>query len=80
LCGPASSAGRAVAWPSFDHLVGAGKQRWRHVKAKSLGGFEVNYQLQLGRLLNWQIAGCFASKDAIDIVRSPSKLIGMSGP
>jgi hypothetical protein len=51
-----------------------------HVEAQCFGGLEVDDQLEFGGLLNWQIAGCFASKDAIDIVRSPSKLIGMSGP
>ena len=34
----------------FDHLVGAGKQRWRHSEAERVGGLQVNHQLEVGRL------------------------------
>jgi hypothetical protein len=36
----------------LDHLVGAGKQRRRHVEAERPGGLEVDHELQLGRKLN----------------------------
>jgi hypothetical protein len=26
----------------FDHLVGAGEQRWRHIEAEHLGGLHVD--------------------------------------
>src|SRR5262245_66415993 len=52
---------------SFDHLVGAGKQRGRHLEAERLGCFEVDYQLVLGRCLNRQVGGFFPLENAIDV-------------
>src|SRR5499427_10301117 len=40
---------------SFDHLVGAGEQRRRHVNAERLSGFQVDHQFEFGRLLDWQV-------------------------
>src|SRR5881394_693138 len=41
---------------SLDHLVGAGEQRRRHGEAERLGGWKIDYELELGRKLHWQIA------------------------
>src|SRR5215510_1328276 len=41
---------------SFDDLVGAGEQHWRHVEAERLGGFEVDHQLVLRWRLHRQIS------------------------
>jgi hypothetical protein len=42
---------------SFDHLVGAGDQRWRHLQPERLGSLEVDDQLELVRLLHRQVCG-----------------------
>jgi hypothetical protein len=44
----------------FNHLVGAGEQRWRDVEAKRFGGLEVDDQLVLHRRLHRQVGGLLA--------------------
>src|SRR6516162_6591700 len=39
----------------FDHFVGDGKQRWRHGDAQRLRGFEIEDELKLCRLHDWQV-------------------------
>jgi hypothetical protein len=51
----ATAGGRPV--PSFDHLVGAGKQRVRHRQAERLRGLEVDHQLEPRGLYHGQICG-----------------------
>jgi hypothetical protein len=41
----------------FDHLVGAGNQRRRHVEAERLRHDQVNDEVELGRLLDRKIGG-----------------------
>jgi hypothetical protein len=41
----------------FDHLVGAGKKRRRHVEAERLRHDQVNDEVELGRLLDRKIGG-----------------------
>jgi hypothetical protein len=40
---------------SFDYLVGACEQCRRHGYAQRIGGLQVDYKLELGRLFHWDI-------------------------
>jgi hypothetical protein len=42
---------------SFNHLVGALQQEPWHVQPKRLGGLEIDYEVELGRLLHWDVGG-----------------------
>jgi hypothetical protein len=50
-----SSAISAQQHRSFDDLVGAGEQSGRDRHAKGRGGLEIDDELELRRLLNWEI-------------------------
>src|SRR5262249_43467655 len=52
---------------SFDHLVGAGQQRRRHLQPERLGRLEVDDKLELARVLHRKIGGLPTLEDAIDI-------------
>ena len=47
----------------LDHLVGRGQQRFRDGKPERLRRFEVDDQLEFGRLLDWQVCGLGAVED-----------------
>jgi hypothetical protein len=51
----------------FDHLVGEREQLVGNFKAERLCGFEVDDQLEFGRLQNRKVGWLFSLKDAIDI-------------
>ena len=52
----------------FDHLVGAGEQRRRHVQANRLRHDQVNDEVELSRRLDRKIGGLRPSKILSDQV------------
>src|SRR5262245_11351952 len=49
---------------SFDHLVGALEQRNRKFMPNRLGGPEIDYEFEFGRLLDWNVGGLCATQDS----------------
>src|SRR5262245_2219759 len=72
-CWPASSAGRAAVWPSFNHFVGAGKQIGRQGDPEGVGRLEIDHQFKSRGLLNWKIAGLFALENLVHVVGNTGK-------
>src|SRR5882672_3982634 len=52
---------------SFDHLVGADQDDRRKRQAETPGRFQIDDQLERGRLLNGQIAWSLSFQDSVDI-------------
>src|SRR6516225_27336 len=52
---------------SFDHLVGAQQDPGRNRHPERLGGFEIDYCLECGRLLHRQISELFPLENAPDV-------------
>ena len=48
----------------FDHLVGAGEQRWRNSEAERFGGLRVDHEFDLDRLHHWQVGRARTFEDA----------------
>jgi hypothetical protein len=51
---------------SFDHLVGTGEQRGWHGEPEGLGGLQIDGQLVLARLINWDFARPRTPEDLVD--------------
>src|SRR5437870_5551081 len=65
---------------SFNHLVGAREQRWRHVEAERPRRLEVDDQLQLARLYNRQVRRLSTFEDAAHIGADLTIRIQRVGP
>jgi hypothetical protein len=51
----------------FDHNVGEGEHGRGHGEANRLGGFQIDRQVELYRILYRQVCGFLAFQDAVDI-------------
>src|SRR5262249_24165202 len=51
---------------SFDHIVGASEQRWRHSQPERLGCRDIDGQVKLSRLLNRYILRPRAAENLVD--------------
>src|SRR5262249_17719241 len=49
---------------SFDYLVGACRERRRYLDPERLRGFQIDDELELGRLHDWQVGRLLALEDA----------------
>jgi hypothetical protein len=61
---------------SLDQFIGALLEMCRHVKAKPLSGFQIDHELEFDRSLHGKPAWFLALKNAINIRRRASKIIG----
>jgi hypothetical protein len=64
---PADRASFAWRLPSLDHLVGECEQPVWNFEAKRLGGLEVNNELELGRLQDWQVGRPVAFENSANV-------------
>ena len=46
----------------FERLIGSGEKRERNRQSNRLGSFEVDHQVELGRLLHWHVGGLGATQ------------------
>ena len=61
----------------FDHLVGDRKYTRRNSQGERLGGLEIDDQLELGWLLDREIAGLRTTQNLVDVVcRAPEPFRG----
>jgi hypothetical protein len=57
--------------PSSNHSVRPCQHVRRYCQADLLGGFEIDHQLELGRLLDWKFRGLRAFENFVNVESSP---------
>src|SRR5262245_59905598 len=60
----------------FNHLVGAGEQRGRHLDAERFGGLEIDHQLEFGWLHDRQIVRLLARENPAGVSSRRTKFVG----
>jgi hypothetical protein len=70
---------RSKKAPLFDHLVGAQDEPGRKFKTEHLRASEVDYQLEVGRLLDRQI-GRFSSAQQLDELPGVHSITSAASP
>src|SRR5215471_19802564 len=61
------SCGAIKNGPLFDHLVGELLERFRYFQPKRTGGFQVNHELELGRLHDRKVSWLRPIEDTADV-------------
>src|SRR5215471_5761446 len=64
--GPKASLRPQQIARSLNQLVGASEQRRRHSEAECLGSYQVDGQIKLTRLLDWDVAGLRPVQNLVD--------------
>ena len=65
---------------SFDHLVGAGQDRWRDGEAESLGGLQIHNQFESCGLLDREVGRFLTLQDLVDVVGREPNMSDRFGP
>src|SRR5262249_22414347 len=60
--------------PLFDHLVGSGEQSGRNFKAEGLRCRQINDEIELSRLLDWQVSRLSPAQNLVDKIGSAPEL------
>src|SRR5262245_8739158 len=76
---PRRPSSRASPAASFNHLVGAGKQRGRDSEAKLLCCLHVDYEFELRDLPDWQVFWLFAVQHPANILTDLSVSLRIIG-
>src|SRR5262245_15381892 len=76
-----SAAGASArAASSLDDLGGPDENHRRHGQAQRFGGLKIDYQLEPGGLLDWQISGLGALEDLSGVHSDLTNRVGEARP